>query len=461
MNPPAAAHELELQRMQDMLEATISQLQEANGDLTAVNEELRALNEELQVTNEELQTSKEEIQSINEELQTVNTELSQKIDELDRANADLANLFASTQIPAIFLYADGRIARFTPHATALFALIDTDVGRPISDLTARFDDGDIGPLIAQALQTLAAVDVIVQQPAQGRWWRLRVQPYYTQAKQIDGVVLTFTDITTLKQAETVLQESNDVLERRIAERTQDLAATNAALQTEIAERERSEQARQQLLQQIVTAQEEERRHIARELHDQLGQDLTGLILGLKSLRDGVADAPNVAKQIAQLQTMAVQMGDEVRRMAVQLRPSVLDDLGLTLALSTYVEQWSARAHVAVDLHTSGLDGVQLPIVVETTIYRLVQEALTNVVKHAQATEVSVIVERHPSEVRLIVEDDGVGFVAPATPSKTDTVPQLGLIGMQERAGLLGGALMIESAPGSGTTIFARLPLPQV
>lgn len=458
---PAEALAQELQRTRSTLETTIGELQEANLDLTTFNEELRSLNEELQAANEELQTSKEEIQSINEELQTVNAELSRKIEELDRANADLANLFASTQIPAVFLHGDGRIARFTPQATELFALIESDIGRPIADLNARFSDGDLQPQIAQVLQSHEPVGLMVRRPESDRWWSVQVRPYRTLANAVDGVVLTFADVTALKRAEAVLQEAHDALERRVAARTQDLALANAALQAQIAERVQSEENRQQLLQQLITAQEEERRHIARELHDQLGQELTALILGLKALQGNRAVDDGTAERIVQLQAMAVRIGQEVRNLAVQLRPSVLDDLGLDLALSNYVEQWSARANVAVDLHTSQLDGERLPLAVETTIYRLVQEALTNVLKHAQASEVSVIVERRSDEVRLIVEDDGVGFGAPAAPGAMGATPQLGLIGMQERVALLNGTLTIESAPGSGTSIFAHIPLPTV
>lgn len=455
---PADAVGAELRRTRNTLEATITELQGANLDLTAANEELRSLNEELHSLNEELQTSKEEIQSINEELQTVNAELRRKIEELDRTNADLANLFASAQIPAIFLHADGRIARFTPHATELFALIDSDVGRPISDLSARFSAGDLQPLIAAVLQSHAPAELVVQRPEEQRWWSVQLRPYRTLAGVVDGAVFTFSDISALKQAETMLQGAHDELERRVAARTAELAQANSALQAQVAERARSEQVRRQLLQQLVTAQEEERRHIARELHDQLAQDLTGLILGLKALQDGAPPGGSTAERLGQLQAVAVGIANEVRGLAVQLRPSVLDDLGLALALSNYVEQWSARANVAVDLHTSGLDGERLPLAVETTLYRLVQEALTNVLKHAQAAEVSVIIERHPDEVRLIVEDDGGGFSVPAASSGTDARPRLGLIGMQERVALLNGTLTIESAPGSGTTIFARLPL---
>lgn len=399
-----------------------------------------------------------EHQAANEELQSINADLTRKIEVLVRANAALANLFASIQIPAIVLSGDGRIARFTPHAGELFALIEADVGRPITDLDARLSIGELPRLIAQVLQTQAPANLVIHRPEEGRWWNVQLRAYRTLSGLIDGVVLTFADVSPLKRAEATLQDAHDELERRVAERTEALAHANRALQTQVAERAQSERARRQLLQQLVTAQEEERRHIARELHDQLAQDLTGLILGLKALQDSAPADAQRAERIAQLQAMAVGIAEEVRGLALKLRPSVLDDLGLALALSNYIEQWSARANVAVDLHTSGLDEHRLSLAVETTLYRLVQEALTNVMKHAQAAEVSVIIERHADEVRLIVEDDGRGFSAPPAPSEPDELPRLGLTGMQERVALLNGTLTIESAPGSGTTIIARLPL---
>ncbi len=420
---------------------------------TTANTSLHPLNEELQVANEELRV-------INEEFQTVNADLSQKIAELDRANADLANFFANTQIPVIFLDLDRRITRFTPQATDLFALIDSDIGRPITDLNAHFCNGDLLPLIAQVLQTFAPVECEVQQSTYDRWWIMHIGLYRTLANRVDGVVISFADITALKQTEAVLKESHDALERRVVARTQELELANTSLCAHIAQQIRDEQAREHLLQQIVTAQEEERRRIARELHDEIGQNLTALILSLKALHDNSTIDAHMTDHIAQIQAMAVQISEDVRSLAVHLRPSALDDLGLALALSTYIEQWSARAHVAVDLHSSGLDGVRMPLSVETTIYRLVQESLTNVRKHAQATEVSVIIERRADEVCLIIEDDGVGFTVPTTPSAPDATPPLGLIGMTERAVLLGGSLTIESEPGRGTSIFVRIPLPK-
>ncbi len=273
-----------------------------------------------------------------------------------------------------------------------------------------------------------------------------------------GFVGVATDITQRKRMEQELQESRDTLEQRVEVRTYQLKQANVALQAEIAERTWSEQAREQLIQKIVTAQEEERRHIARELHDQISQDLTALLLGFKILQGDSDIDERIVADIAQLQGMAAQISDEVRHLAVQLRPSVLDEVGLAQALIFYVEQWSAWTDTAVDFHLSGLEGTRLPLVVETTLYRIVQEALSNVRKHAQASEVSVIIGRRANEVRLIVEDDGVGFAMPISPESTESTTRMGLISMRERAELLGGSLTIETAPGSGTTIFANIPL---
>lgn len=270
----------ELQRTRDTLETTIGELQEANFDLTAANEELRSLNEELHAANEELQTSKEEIQSINEELQTVNVELNRKIEELDRANADLVNLFASIQIPAIFLHADGRIARFTPQATELFALLESDIGRSITDLNARFSHGDLRPLITRVLTTLSPIEMVVHQTEADRWWSLRIRPYYTLANMIDGVVLTFAEITMLKRAEFVLKQAHDELERQAARRTGDLIQTNQELQQQVEQWSRTEQVRLELLQRLIQAHREGDQRLVERLREQAGPGLDPLIRNL-------------------------------------------------------------------------------------------------------------------------------------------------------------------------------------
>jgi signal transduction histidine kinase len=220
----------------------------------------------------------------------------------------------------------------------------------------------------------------------------------------------------------------------------------------------AEQARQQLLYRLITAQEEERRRIARELHDQMGQYLTGLLLGLRSLRDASYDRPATLALLQQLQQIADLLGQEAHQLALELRPTALDDLGLHSALAHYVDLWSARTQIVVDFASSGLETQRLPAEIETVIYRIVQETLTNVLKHAHATRVSLIVKRHPGEVVTIVEDNGAGFNVEVALHPYSPDRRLGLLGMVERAALVSGTLTIESSRGNGTSVFLRIPL---
>jgi len=216
--------------------------------------------------------------------------------------------------------------------------------------------------------------------------------------------------------------------------------------------QRKEAMRGQLLQQIITAQEEERRRIARELHDQTGQALTSLLVGLRTL-----ETDSDLARLPELKAIVTSTLDGVRNLALELRPSVLDDLGLVPALHRYVRTCAAH-HLAVDFQTVGLDGLRLPAPLETALYRIVQEALTNVVRHAHARQVSLLLEARGESVVAIVEDDGCGFEVERLMHGPVDEHWLGLHGMRERAELLGGRLTIESAPGAGTTVFVELPL---
>jgi signal transduction histidine kinase len=222
------------------------------------------------------------------------------------------------------------------------------------------------------------------------------------------------------------------------------------------ERMRAEAARGELLAQLVTAQEEERRRIALELHDQLGQYVTALMLGLKALQDS-GELAGANERLQQLLRLADQLGEEAHRLAWELRPSALDDLGLQGTLRNYLEEWARRFRLAVDFHSNGLLD-RLPAQIETALYRITQEALTNVAKHAQARHVSVILERRQGRVLAIVEDDGRGFDTVEVLERAHTARRMGLVGMHERARLIGGELEIESAPGEGTTIYVRVLL---
>jgi signal transduction histidine kinase len=264
--------------------------------------------------------------------------------------------------------------------------------------------------------------------------------------------------TKRKQAEMALQAAYDDLEQRVDERTLELSRVNESLRSEIIEHKESETAREQLLRQLVTAQEEERRRISRELHDQTGQHLAALLLGLKTLNKSEGNGrAMLQKSLLQLQELTELLVEETHHLAWELRPAALDDLGLEMAISNYVEKWAERSAIALDFHSS-LDKRRLAPPVETAAYRIVQEALTNVIKHAQANRVSVMLEYRYDELLVIVEDNGRGF----HPEVTLTAKNgggLGLVGIQERAALVGGKVKIESEPGSGATVAIRIPAP--
>jgi PAS domain S-box-containing protein len=215
----------------------------------------------------------------------------------------------------------------------------------------------------------------------------------------------------------------------------------------------AERARTELLARLVFAQEDERRRIAREMHDQFGEQLTALSLRIGALKQACAGQGDLQNQVAALESVAQQLDRDVDHLVWELRPTALDDLGLRAALANYVQDWSTRVSIRAGLHTSGLLDERLASDAETTLYRIAQEALNNVAKHARAQNVDVILERRQDHVLLIVEDDGVGF----DPARTARASHgFGLLGMQERAALVGATLEIESTAGKGTTILVRM-----
>jgi signal transduction histidine kinase len=241
------------------------------------------------------------------------------------------------------------------------------------------------------------------------------------------------------------------------------AAFNAmteSLQQMQRELQRKEEMRLQLLDKIMTAQEEERKRIARELHDETSQSLTSLMVGLKVLDAKCVACPweEAKAHVGKLSRLTRDTLDEVHRLALELRPSVLDDWGLVVALQRYVDDFAAKAGLDVDCQMLGLDSQRLPPQVEIALYRIVQEALTNVVRHARAQHVSVVLKRQRASVLAIVEDDGAGFDVAKVMGAPASNGRLGLFGMQERAALLGGTLTLESSPDAGTTVFVEIPL---
>jgi signal transduction histidine kinase len=228
---------------------------------------------------------------------------------------------------------------------------------------------------------------------------------------------------------------------RLAETFAARAAIAADLSTRVA---------RDAMRRVVAAQELERRRLARELHDETGQALTSILLGLKSVEEAPADDER-QRAAAELRELVVTTLQDVRRLAVELRPKALDDFGLVPALErlgeTFAEQTGTRVQLEAQL------GERLPAEIETALYRIVQEALTNVAKHARAGNVSILLMRKDASVSAVIEDDGLGF----EPSELRE-SGLGLLGMRERLELIDGRFEVESRRGGGTTIVAEVPL---
>ena len=227
--------------------------------------------------------------------------------------------------------------------------------------------------------------------------------------------------------------------------TESLAA-RAAIAVDLSERVSRDSVRR-----VVEAQELERARLARELHDETGQALTSILLGLKPLEQTV-DSTEARDALASVRELVISTLQDVRRLAVELRPSALDDFGLVPAVERLTDTFREQSGLRVDLE-SQLGNERLATDAETTLYRVIQEALTNVIKHADAERVSILLRRKDGAVVAVVEDDGSGF-DPGS-ARQDA---LGLAGMRERVSLVGGRLQVESSPGAGTTVVAEVPL---
>lgn len=222
---------------------------------------------------------------------------------------------------------------------------------------------------------------------------------------------------------------------------------------DITERRLADAVRADLLRRLVTAQEDERRRVARELHDSVGQLLSALGLAVRAARDGEPLTPATLARLDAVQRITDELSRTSHDLAVRLRPTALDDIGLPAALQAFTAEWSQRAGVEVHLQCVGLDRERLDPEVETTLYRVVQEALTNVTKHARARLASIVVERRDGEVMAMIEDDGIGF----DPQRLGASGRLGLLGMLERSTLVGGTFQVEASPGTGTLLRVVIP----
>ena len=232
-----------------------------------------------------------------------------------------------------------------------------------------------------------------------------------------------------------------------------IAVENASLYQELSQKEA---LRKQLLRRLLTAQEEERKRIARELHDDTSQALTSLLVKLKVMNE-VDSLDAVRAQVDDLREDVSRTLDEVHDLALGLRSAVLDDLGLVAALRQYLKSFQREFRLLVDLQVLGGDDLRLSSQAESALYHILQEALINVAGHAQCKSISVVLQRRDASVIAIVEDDGVGFDVAQVMGSRPQKQNLGLYGMQERASLVGGLVTIESTPGVGTTVYVEMP----
>lgn len=268
------------------------------------------------------------------------------------------------------------------------------------------------------------------------------------------VVLEHVDQLARERQRARVQQ--DALMAQLDERIGQWERTAAELKLESDRRALVEAELSQVLRRVVVDQEVERRRIARELHDSLGQYLMAMHMDLDGIARDRTSTVSVNTRVERLKSLTADAGREVNHLAWEIRPTSLDDLGLQAAIQQFLEEWAERSPLKFDLHLT-LKDRRLGPAIESALYRVLQEAIHNVVKHAGATRVGVILAASDTEARLIVEDDGQGFELNDLKGGAGPSARLGLLGVRERLALVGGRLEIETAPGAGTTLLIHVP----
>lgn len=344
-----------------------------------------------------------------------------------------------------------------------FVLDDIPSSPDISaEVGARFASFGVGAQIAVPLlrggRFVAAL--MVHQASPRTWTPLEVSLVQDTAERTWAEVARARSEAALRDSEEKLRLAHADLDARVRQRTAELARSNAALEKELGERRAAEAQIQALVKQLLTIQEEERRRIARDIHDQLGQQMTALRLQLEALLSRTGEAqPALAGGVGKAQQLAQELDQSIDFLTWELTPTILDQLGLVNALGHLVNTWSLRFQITAEYQAPEPAAVQWPPEIETNLYRLAQEALHNIYKHAGAKRVTVVLEQRDGHARLVIEDDGRGF-EPAEVRRDAAAGGLGLVTMRERAALTGGELQIESATGRGTAVHVRVPLPE-
>jgi signal transduction histidine kinase len=298
----------------------------------------------------------------------------------------------------------------------------------------------------------------------GLWFLINAAPLRDAEGNINSIIVLAQDITRLKRVEEALRNSEEHLRRarneleiKVQECTQVLLEITESLEREVKERKSAEWQVKELLKRLITVQKEERRRISREIHAQVGQEMTVLLMKLDSINlelDG--QDPVVRVQIKQARRMAENIDSNIDYFAWKLRPAVLDEIGIEAALRKLVRDWSQHSGINAEIEAATSIDRDFREEVEINLYRIVQEALNNVRKHAGAQNVNVFLSQRDGSLAVVIEDDGIGFAAEQTGSTADG-DGMGLINMRERLALIGGTFEIETESGKGTTIFLRVP----
>ena len=271
-----------------------------------------------------------------------------------------------------------------------------------------------------------------------------------------AVQIVARDVTQRSESEEAIRRAGASMVDQLNEGRTELTESNRLLRSEAVRRERAEVDRDAVLARLAVIAERERGRLSRELHDEAGQHLTNLLLGLQGIIDVAGIGSEVDTRARALHSLAQRLGSNLHDVAVRLRPKALDDFGIEAALKSYATLWSRETGIEAHIQTTGRSA-RLPEGVETALYRIAQEALTNVARHSAAVRVSVVLHKGDDVCRMAIEDDGRGFDSASARVLEARAAGLGLLGMRERARLLGGRVDIESVAGVGTSVFVRIP----
>jgi two-component system, chemotaxis family, CheB/CheR fusion protein len=356
----------------------------------------------------------------------------------------------------------GEIDSWNPGATRVFGYTQSEaIGRSAAMLFTP-EDREAGTPEGELRQASAAGR------ASDERWHVRkdasrffasgmVASLHDESGALTGFVKIARDLTDRKHWEESLQAARAELETRVEQRTAELSAANAALDAELQVRREAEERIRGLMRRLINVQEDERKRIALDLHDHLGQQVSGIGLKLDALAAFSAADDVLRAAVADARQTVAALDKDLDFFTWELRPAALDHLGIGAALREFVGDWSKEFGIPVDIHTDEFEDVRLSRDVGISLYRITQEALNNIYKHAHATRVGVILERRGANAVLVIEDDGTGFEPQSVEEADRSTGGMGLVSMSERAASVNGTFQIESSAGKGTTIFVAVP----